>query len=50
MKCKRHPKYRAVRRPAADCFKCRLIYEVLDFLGRRPARARKSMTSPEPEA
>lgn len=26
MKCKTHPKYRALRRPTADCIKCRLMF------------------------
>lgn len=26
MKCKKHPKYKAVRKPTADCEACRKIY------------------------
>jgi len=26
MNCKRHPKYKAIRRPTADCLRCKLIW------------------------
>lgn len=32
MKCKTHPKYRALRRPTADCGKCRSMFRWRRFL------------------
>jgi hypothetical protein len=26
LKCSRHPKYKALRKPTADCAKCRAMY------------------------